>query len=74
MDVGEQATQEFTVRDEDTAEAVGSGSLPVLATPRLLAWCEAVTCVVVDRSASRDSTIVSTGTPARRASSSVMPA
>jgi predicted thioesterase len=60
MDVGEQATQEFIVRDEDTAEAVGSGSLPVLATPRLLAWCEAVTCTVVDRSASSDSTSVGT--------------
>ena len=60
MDVGEQATQQFTVRDEDTAEAVGSGSLPVLATPRLLAWCEAVTCVVVDRSAGAGRTSVGT--------------
>ncbi|MFL6171255.1 MAG: thioesterase family protein, partial [Marmoricola sp.] len=31
-----------------TALAVGSGSLPVLGTPRLLAWCEAVTCEVLD--------------------------
>ena len=60
MDVGEQATQEFTIRGEDTAEAVGSGSLPVLATPRLLAWCEAVTCVVVDRSATPGRTSVGT--------------
>ena len=36
-----EATLSFTVSDEDTAEALGSGSLPVLATPRLLAWCEA---------------------------------
>ena len=34
----------FTVSDDDTAIAVGSGSLPVLGTPRLLAWCEAATC------------------------------
>jgi fluoroacetyl-CoA thioesterase len=34
----------FTVTDDDTALAVGSGSLPVLGTPRLLAWCEAATC------------------------------
>ncbi len=34
----------FTVASEDTAMALGSGSLPVLATPRLLAWCEAATC------------------------------
>ncbi len=26
---------------EDTATALGSGALEVLATPRLLAWCEA---------------------------------
>ena len=32
----------FTVTADDTAAALGSGSLPVLATPRLLAWCEAV--------------------------------
>jgi predicted thioesterase len=37
----------FTVGDHDTAEAVGSGSLPVLGTPRLLAWCEAATCEAV---------------------------
>jgi fluoroacetyl-CoA thioesterase len=33
----------FEVTDADTALAVGSGSLPVLGTPRLLAWCEAAT-------------------------------
>lgn len=32
-----------TVGDDDTAVAVGSGSLPVLGTPVLLAWCEAAT-------------------------------
>lgn len=32
----------------DTANAVGSGSLPVLGTPRLLAWLEATTCAVID--------------------------
>jgi predicted thioesterase len=34
----------FTVTEADTAQALGSGDLPVLATPRLLAWCEAATC------------------------------
>ena len=38
------ATRTFTVTSADTAVAVGSGSLEVLGTPRLLAWCEAVTC------------------------------
>jgi fluoroacetyl-CoA thioesterase len=37
------ATLEFEVTDGDTARALGSGDLDVLATPRLLAWCEAVT-------------------------------
>jgi fluoroacetyl-CoA thioesterase len=41
------ATLTFTVTDDDTAEAVGSGSLPVLGTPRLLAWCEAATCAAI---------------------------
>lgn len=42
------ATLTFTVTADDTAAALGSGSLPVLATPRLLAWCEAVTCAALD--------------------------
>jgi fluoroacetyl-CoA thioesterase len=36
-----------TVTDDDTAAALGSGSLAVLGTPRLLAWCEAATCAAV---------------------------
>ncbi len=38
----------FEVSDQDTAAAVGSGSLPVLGTPVLLAWCEAATCAAVE--------------------------
>lgn len=38
------ASLTFTVTDDDTAAALGSGDVPVLATPRLLAWCEAATC------------------------------
>jgi predicted thioesterase len=38
----------FTVTEADTAAALGSGSLPVLATPRLLAWIEAATCVALE--------------------------
>ena len=34
----------FEVTDADTATALGSGDVPVLATPRLLAWLEAATC------------------------------
>jgi fluoroacetyl-CoA thioesterase len=44
---GLTATLDRTVGQEDTAEALGSGSLPVLGTPRLLAWCEAATCAAL---------------------------
>src|SRR5262245_22452467 len=46
--VGRSATITRTVADADTAAALGSGDLPVLATPRLLAWCEAATCAAID--------------------------
>lgn len=46
--LGRSATREFVVSEADTAIAVGSGSLPVLGTPVLLAWCEAATCAVLD--------------------------
>ena len=42
------ASLSFTVTDDDTAQAVGSGDLPVLGTPRLLAWMEAATCAAVE--------------------------
>jgi fluoroacetyl-CoA thioesterase len=44
----EPASLTFTVTDEDTAAALGSGSLPVLGTPRLLAWLEAATCAALE--------------------------
>ncbi len=55
-----EATLTFTVTDADTAEAVGSGSLPVLGTPRLLAWCEAATCAAIDPTLEAGSTSVGT--------------
>jgi len=33
----------FEVTEQDTALALGSGDVPVLGTPRMVAWCEAVT-------------------------------
>ena len=54
------ATLTFTVTEDDTAAAVGSGSLPVLGTPRLLAWCEAVTCAAIDPTLDDASTSVGT--------------
>lgn len=55
-----EATLTFTVTDADTAAAVGSGSLPVLGTPRLLAWCEAATCAAIDPTLPEGSTSVGT--------------
>ena len=49
IEAGLAATLERTVGDDDTALAVGSGSLPVLATPRLLAWFEAATCAAITK-------------------------
>lgn len=60
MDKGQSATLEFTVTGEDTAAAVGSGDLAVLATPTLLAWCEAATCSAIARSLSQGQTSVGT--------------
>lgn len=50
----------FTVTDADTAATLGSGSLPVLGTPRLLAWCEAATCEVIEPSLGPGETSVGT--------------
>lgn len=55
-----EATLTFSVTDTDTAAAVGSGSLPVLGTPRLLAWCEAATCAAIDPTLDPASTSVGT--------------
>jgi predicted thioesterase len=55
-----EASRTFTVTSSDTAEALGSGSLPVLGTPRLLAWCEAVTCAAIDPTLSAGTTSVGT--------------
>jgi fluoroacetyl-CoA thioesterase len=60
MKPGDSADRSFTVTPRDTAQALGSGDLPVLATPRLLAWCEEVTCVAVEGSLEATQTSVGT--------------
>lgn len=46
---GLTARVELTVTDADTAQAVGSGDVPVLGTPRLLALAEAATVAATVR-------------------------
>ena len=48
----------FTVTDDDTALALGSGDVPVLGTPRLLAWMEAATMQAAARRLDPSSTSV----------------
>jgi len=52
--------QTFVVTEGDTAAALGSGSLPVLATPRLLAWMEAATCAALEPAVAEGRTSVGT--------------
>lgn len=46
---GLAARVELTVTDADTAQAVGSGDVPVLGTPRVLALAEAATVAATAR-------------------------
>lgn len=55
-----EAELRFRVTDADTAVAVGSGSLAVLGTPRLLAWCEAATCAAIEPTLEPGTTSVGT--------------
>jgi len=44
---GLRATVSLTVSDADTAIALGSGDVPVLGTPRVVALCEQATCAAL---------------------------
>lgn len=47
LDTGLEASIEMVIADDDTALAMGSGDVPVLATPRLIALCEQATMAAV---------------------------
>jgi fluoroacetyl-CoA thioesterase len=53
-------TLRYTVTEQDTAIALGSGDVPVLATPRLLAWMEQATVVAAAAAVDAASTTVGT--------------
>ncbi|MGH3663073.1 MAG: thioesterase family protein [Micromonosporaceae bacterium] len=62
MDVtpGLSARVELVVGDADTAQTLGSGDVPVLGTPRVLALCEAATVAATASQLPGDSTTVGT--------------
>jgi fluoroacetyl-CoA thioesterase len=48
LETGERAEIKLTVSDDDTANAMSSGDVPVLATPRVVALCEEATVAAID--------------------------
>ncbi len=57
---GLAARVELTVTDADTAQTLGSGDVPVLGTPRVVALAEAATVAVTARSLESGITTVGT--------------
>ena len=53
-----QSSATHQVTEADTADVLGSGDLPVLGTPRLLAWAEAATCAAIEPELSEGATSV----------------
>ncbi len=58
IEPGATASAQFTVTEADTAIALGSGDVPVLGTPRMLAWCEEVTVAALAEGIDEGSTSV----------------
>lgn len=55
---GLSAEVELTVTDADTALAIGSGTVPVLATPRVVALCEQTSVKAVENDLAPGTTTV----------------
>lgn len=55
---GATASVDLVVDDEDTAVALGSGDVPVLGTPRVLALAEEACCAAIAGSLGDDETTV----------------
>jgi fluoroacetyl-CoA thioesterase len=58
LEPGLRAAFRYTVTEADTAAAVGSGQVPVLATPRVLALAERATVAAVEGSLEAGATTV----------------
>ncbi len=60
MEEGLEATVDLTVADADTARSIGSGDVDVLATPRVVALCEAAAVAALAGSLEEGRTTVGT--------------
>ena len=60
LDPGLEGSAEIVVGDDDTAAKMGSGDVPALATPRLLALAEAATVAALAGSLQKHETSVGT--------------
>lgn len=60
LEPGLTATFRYTVTDADTAEAVGSGQVPVLATPHVVALAERATVAALAQALEAGATTVGT--------------
>ena len=59
-EIGSVGRHRHVVTQADTAIALGSGDVPVLATPRLLAWVEAATVTALAEQLDEDESTVGT--------------
>ena len=60
IEVGRKGRAETTVTEQNTAAAVGSGSLPVFATPMMTALMEQAACAALDGALEPGETTVGT--------------
>lgn len=58
IEPGLSATIDHRVTEQHLALRFGSGDVPVLATPQVLAWCEQATCVALEGHLDADKTTV----------------
>ncbi len=58
LEPGLSASFDYCVSEEDLAIALTSGDVPVLSTPRVIAWCEAATMAAITDHISKEETTV----------------
>lgn len=58
VDIGHRGEARLVVAEDDTARALGSGTVEVLGTPRLVALCEEASCRAVEGDLAEGATTV----------------